>query len=79
MAAPRSLADRYRAGREAFTLALELGCTPAQARAELDRRQALANLQQTMARAGKPPCRQRPATTPTQAYAAQQRLLGERD
>ena len=33
-----SLAQRYRAHREAFTLALELGCTPREAEAEIARR-----------------------------------------
>lgn len=39
MAGP-SLADRYRAHREAFTLALELGITPREAEIEIRRRQA---------------------------------------
>lgn len=33
-----SLAERYRAHREAFELARELGCTPKEAEAELARR-----------------------------------------
>lgn len=36
----QSLADRFRANREAFELGLQLGCTPAEARAEMDRREA---------------------------------------
>jgi hypothetical protein len=40
MAAPRSLAERYRAHRVAFLLAQELGCTPKEAEHELKRRQA---------------------------------------
>ena len=39
MAAP-SLAKHYRAHREAFTLALELGITPREAEAEIRKRQA---------------------------------------
>ena len=35
-----SLAERYRAHREAFELARKLGCTPKEAEAELDRRAA---------------------------------------
>lgn len=33
-----SQADRFRAARESFMLSLELGCTPAEAAAELQRR-----------------------------------------
>ncbi len=36
----RSLAEHYRAHRQAFTLALEKGCTPREAEAELARRAA---------------------------------------
>ena len=36
----QSLAERYRAHGEAFVLALELGCTPREAEAEIRRRQA---------------------------------------
>ena len=41
-----TLAERYRAHRQAFELALELGCTPAEAAAELDRRAARARWEQ---------------------------------
>jgi len=37
-----TLADRYRAHREAFVLAQELGCTPKEAEQELRRRAARA-------------------------------------
>ena len=37
-----SLAAQYRRHREAFCLALELGCTPREAEAELRRREAQA-------------------------------------
>jgi len=40
MARAVSDAERYRAHREAFTLALELGCTPVEAADELRRRAA---------------------------------------
>ena len=40
MARPASLAEHYRAHREAFALALELGCTPKEAERELLRRRA---------------------------------------
>lgn len=45
------LADRLRAHREAMELALQLGCTPAEARQELDRRAAWDRHRQLMARA----------------------------
>ena len=38
--ARQSLAERFRANRENFELALELGCTPIEAGAELARRRA---------------------------------------
>lgn len=38
--ATRSLAEHYRAHREAFTLALELGITPREAEIEVRKRQA---------------------------------------
>lgn len=38
----QSLAERFRANREAFELALEIGCTPAEAAKELRRRAAIA-------------------------------------
>lgn len=53
MAVPRksaSLAERYRAHRAAFELALELRCTPKEAEAELARRAAHQNWQQGHAR-----------------------------
>jgi len=40
MARGSTLADHYRAHREAFALAQELGCTPREAEAELRRRRA---------------------------------------
>jgi hypothetical protein len=40
MTRPTTPAERMRAHREAFTLALELGCTPREAEAEIARRQA---------------------------------------
>lgn len=40
MSRPASLAEHYRAHREAFLLALELGCTPREAEAELRKRRA---------------------------------------
>jgi phage terminase small subunit len=42
-----SLAERYRAHREAFELARELGCTPKEAEAELARRRARENWQRS--------------------------------
>lgn len=45
-----SLAERFRAHREAFALALELGCTPAEADAELARRAAKARWQDSTQR-----------------------------
>ncbi|MFN3424521.1 MAG: hypothetical protein ACK40C_07440 [Novosphingobium meiothermophilum] len=47
---PVSLAERYRAHRAAFELALELGCTPSEAQAELARRAARQRWLQTLAR-----------------------------
>lgn len=44
------LADRLRAHREAFALAQQLGCTPAEAATELARRQAASNNRAAMAR-----------------------------
>lgn len=92
-APPPSLAERYRAHRAEMQLAMELGITPKQARAELDRRAALerhrreqpAFLARMEARSGpvrRPPAQplaESPRTTPDQTYAATQRLLGERD
>lgn len=40
MTQTRSLAQHYRAHRQAFLLALELGCTPREAEAEMRRREA---------------------------------------
>lgn len=48
---PASLADRLRAHREEMVLAMELGCTPREARAELDRRTAWQRHQQLLAQA----------------------------
>ncbi|MDZ4308407.1 hypothetical protein [Allopontixanthobacter sp.] len=45
-----SLAEHYRAHRKAFTLALELDCTPAEAAAEIARREARECWKQTEAR-----------------------------
>ena len=50
MAAPRSLAERLRAHREEFTLALELGCTPKEAREKIDRAKARAKFLSGQAR-----------------------------
>lgn len=47
MARQQSLAEYYRAHRAAFVLAQELGCTPNEAKAELDRRAARKRWQQT--------------------------------
>ncbi len=58
MAGPRSLADRYRAHRAEMELAIELGITPKQARAEIDRREAWSRhkaLQQRAAAMKAPP------------------------
>ena len=49
------LADRLRAHREAMELALQLGCTPAEARQELDRRAAWDRHRPLMARAARGP------------------------
>lgn len=57
-----SLADRLRAHREAMQLALQLGCTPAEARQELDRRAAWDRHRELMARAAAMGAR--PATAP---------------
>lgn len=45
-----SLAERYRAHREAFELAQQLRCTPAEARQELDRRAAKARSEEAQRR-----------------------------
>jgi hypothetical protein len=42
MAGQRSLAEHYRAHREAFTLALQLKCTPREAELEIKRQAAKA-------------------------------------
>lgn len=47
----RSTAEQYRIHRAAFALALELGCTPREAEAELRRRSAWQHLQETKQRA----------------------------
>lgn len=43
---PASLAERYRAHREAFELARELGCTPKEAEEQIARRKARQQWQQ---------------------------------
>ena len=48
--AAASPAERYRRHREAFTLALQLGCTPREAEAELKRRSTLARIARAKAR-----------------------------
>lgn len=48
---PASLAERLRAHREEMVLSMELGCTPREARTELDRRASWQRLQETRARA----------------------------
>lgn len=45
-----SLAERFRANRASFALSLELGCTPAEAEAELARRAAWARAEQSRKR-----------------------------
>ncbi len=45
-----SLAERLRAHREAFELALELGCTPKEAEQEIARRKAAAQAREARAR-----------------------------
>lgn len=50
MARFASEAERFRAHREAFELALELGCTPAAAAHELRRRRAAASDQEATRR-----------------------------
>lgn len=45
--AQSNLAERYRAHRRAMELALELHCTPNEAKAELARREARARWEQT--------------------------------
>lgn len=45
-----SLAEHYRAHREAFALAMELGCTPKQAERELQRRRAAAEAREAQRR-----------------------------
>lgn len=47
---PRSIAEKYRAHREAFLLAQELGCTPREAEAEIERREARARWKDSAAR-----------------------------
>lgn len=46
----QSLAERYRMAREAFELALELGCTPKEAEREMKRRRAAEDHQETTRR-----------------------------
>lgn len=64
MARSTSIAEHYRAHRQAFELALELGCTPKEAEAELARRAArdrwLATRRKLQAKM-EAPLRQRPA------------------
>ena len=71
--AAQSLAEHYRAHREAFTLALELGITPRAAEAVIRDRQArlrwLAGEQRREARSEAPVLRQ----------AQDERVLSERD
>lgn len=62
-----SLADRYRQHRVAFKLAQELGCTPAEANAEMARRAARQRWEDTRARLDakmRAPLRQRAAAMP---------------
>ncbi len=47
---PASLAERWRAHREAFELALQLGCTPKEAEAEIARRKAAQQAREARAR-----------------------------
>jgi len=50
MAAALSQAEKWRAHRAAFTLALQLGCTPREAEAQLRKRQALAAIEEKKGR-----------------------------
>ena len=51
MARPKpTIAERMRAHREAFELSLELGCTPKEAEAELERRKAVSHWHASKAR-----------------------------
>lgn len=85
-AARLSEAERYRAHREAFCLAMELGCTPREAEARLRRQQAEERLAEARRRfeareaaarafAASQGLRVRP--TPQETFAANERLLGE--
>lgn len=47
---PASMAERLRAHREAFELALQLGCTPKEAEAEIARRKAAEKARQARER-----------------------------
>jgi len=51
MPQPTTIAEKMRAHREAFTLALELGCTPREAEKELRRRRAWADHEDLLRRA----------------------------
>lgn len=50
MARPSSIAEHYRAHREVFSLAQELGCTPREAQAEMACRAAKARWEETAGR-----------------------------
>lgn len=63
---PASLAERLRAYREEMALSMELGCTPREARAELDRRQAWQRHVKLMARAAALKARPTTRTSPDQ-------------
>ena len=65
----RSLADRMRQHREEFELALQMHCTPAEARAELDRRAARRRWEETSQRLSRAVARRDCATAKMTAAA----------
>lgn len=73
MAQSSNLAERYRAHRRVMELALEMHCTPNEAKAELARREARARWEQTnrTLRAKVRPARAVRAATPAQPQPEQ--------
>lgn len=62
MPQPTTIAEKMRAHREAFELALELGCTPREAEKELRRRRAWADHEDLQRRAAAKLARPAPRT-----------------
>ncbi len=81
MAEHLTMAERYRAHREAFELGLELGITPAAAAEEIARRAAVEKhriaMERLQAKREGQPLPPRNPITSEQAFANTERLLGE--